>query len=264
MKVDLARESTGRKITAAEKDGSTSDDWASIPRRLSWRGYDVMNVGSVGRADDGQRLRWMHIAGIAVALSINSLVVLYASLPLSARGPTHTWPELAPELRRALILEFVEATVVDPPKLLEPPVPDRVSPRVSRSSQSAPVASSPAPEIASTRVPSPRLNVSVSGSPAIEAAGPASFPTHHPKGAAAALYRRPAISYESTRFDKVWQPTSLAERARQSIFSYTRFCSLNDEMRQIRGCSREEINADLSAREGNRVDITIRPAAAVD
>lgn len=223
-----------------------------------------MVFGSGGRADDGQRLRWEHIAGIAVALSINGFAALYASLPPFARGPAHTSLESAPGLRRALIVEFVEATVVSPPALLDPPVPERVSQRVSRPSLSAPVASSPTPAIASAPVPSPRLRLSVNGALAIEAAAPASVPMHDAKGAAAVFYRRPAISYESTRFDKVWQSTSLAEKARQSTFSYTRLCSLNDEMRQIRGCSREERNADASASRGNRVDTAIRPDAAVD
>jgi hypothetical protein len=223
-----------------------------------------MVFGSGARADAGGRLRWLHIAGIAVAVSVNGLAVLYASLPPIAREPSRTSFESAPGLRRALSVEFVEAAVVDPPESLDPPVPVRVSQRASRPPLSAPVASSPAPEVAPASVPSPRLRLNVSAAQAVDAAAPASVPMHDPRGAAAVFHRRPAISYEPTRFDKTWQSTSLAEKARQSTFSYARFCSLSDEMRQIRGCSREERNADVSASRGNRVDIAIRPDAAVD
>lgn len=223
-----------------------------------------MVFGSGARADVDQRLCWVRIAAIAVALSINGLAMLYASLTPITRGPAHKSLATTPVLRRALIVEFVEATVVEPPDSRDPPMPQRESQRVSRSSLAAPVASSPAPEIASTPVPSPRLRLSLSGSLAIEAETPASFPTHDPNSADAVFYRRPAISYEATRFEKAWLSTSLAEMARQSTFSYARFCSLKDEMTQIRGCSREERNADVSALRGNRVDTAIRPDAAVD
>jgi hypothetical protein len=215
--------------------------------------------------DHRPRLEWARIAGIAVAISVNGFAVFHVSLPPSERSTSVVPLELADRLRHALVVELIEAVVIDPPEERAPPFLERTVSRPAPS-QLPPVAvpafpeSEPDPSLESA----PRLRFGLSQLQSVDEAPPVAARRHDPKAAAALFYRRPAITYEATRFDDAWQPTSLAERGRQSTFSYARHCSLSNELRQVRGCSRDERNATAAAMRGARVDTAIRPDSAVD
>jgi hypothetical protein len=182
--------------------------------------------------------------------------VFHASLPPAEHDPSFAPAQRADAPRQALTVELLEAVTIELPEERAPAVLDRAlyqqPPRqslpVHAPAQPVPVADS-----------APRLRFSLSQlRPSDEVAPLPAWP-RDPKAATAALYRPPAITYEPTRFSDAWQSVSLADRARQSTFSYAAHCSLNAEMRQIRGCSREERNAVLSAKRGTRVDTALRP-----
>jgi hypothetical protein len=217
------------------------------------------------RVDPRPRLEWARIAGIAVAISVNGFAVLHASLPPSARGPSGMPLERVDGLRHALVVELIETVVIDPPKERAPPVAERAVSRPAPS-QSFAVQTPALPESESepSLESAPRLQFGLSQLQPVDEATPASASRRDPKAGAAVFYRPPAITYESTRFDDAWQPASLAERGRRAAFSYAAHCSLIAEMKQIRGCSRDERNAHASAMRGARVDTSIRPDSAVD
>lgn len=220
---------------------------------------------SGGRAEHGTRLQWIRIAGIAAAICVNSLAMFYAWLPAARHDASFAPAERADGPRRALKVEMLEAVVIELPEERAPPAPDRaVSRQAPRQSLPVNAPALPVPEADPALQPAPRLRLGVSQWRALDGLSPLPASPRDPKAAAAALYRPPAITYEPTRFSDAWQSVSLADRARQSTFSYARLCSLSDETRQIRGCSREERNAVLSAMRGSRIDTTIRPDGVVD
>jgi hypothetical protein len=252
-------------VDGAAAHGSNADDGAPSAHRSSLRAPELIVFGTGGRESLGPGPDWKRIAAMAVAISLNGFALLHVSLPPSERGPAFVPPEPVHDGRHALTVEPVEPVVIDMTEVRDPLVPERaVSARASRQSPPVSARALSVPEHEPSVVAAPRFRFGLSELRPIDEVTPAFGPLHDPKAAVEALYRRPAITYEPTRFNDAWVPVSLAERARQSTFSYARSCSLNDEMRQVRGCSRDERNADAAARAGDRVDTTIRPDAAVD
>jgi hypothetical protein len=238
-------------------DGARGNDWPPA--------HALTGRGACGRQERGPRPDWARVAGVALAILINGFAVLHVSLPPSVRSQAPVPLEWAQVPRNALIVESVEAVVIDPPEARDPPTLVSPIPRRPASQPLSRVAARmPQSTPESAPVAPPHVRWSLSELTTIDEVTPAPGARRDPKAASAALYRRPAITYEPTRFNDAWQSQSLAERARQSTFSYARLCSLNDEMRQARGCSRDERNAAASAMRGERVDIALRPDAAVD
>lgn len=220
---------------------------------------------SGARAGHGPRLDWIRVAGIAAAVSVNSLAVLYGWLPAAEHDSSFAPAERADGPRHALVVELFEPVAIALPEKPAPPLRDRaVSRHAARHSLSLHAPAVPVSEADPALEPAPRLRFGVSQWRSLDEVSPLPASPRDPKAAAAKLYRPPAITYEPTRFSDAWQSVSLAERARQSTFSYARHCSLSDETRQIRGCSREERNAVLPASRGSRIDTSIRPDGAVE
>lgn len=225
------------------------------------RCHEAIVFGAGAGVSRGPQLYWSRIGGIAVALIINGFAALYVSLPADQRVFAHVPVESVQGVRRALMVELVA----------NDPIPVRISvaepeaQRAVRQSRSVPVIPTQVVrELDAAPMSIPHAGLDMRGAIVIDEAAESVYPANDPKAAAAVLYRRPALTYEPTRFNDAWRSKSLAARARQSTFSYALFCSLNDEMRQIRGCSRDERNAAAAASRGDRIDIHIRPDAAVD
>jgi hypothetical protein len=232
-----------------------------VPGAMVEAASDVLAKPTSGaHAEHGPRLQWIRIAGIAVAIFVNSLAVFHASLPPSEHDSPFLPAQRADAARHALTVELLEAVTNELPEERAPPALDPGLPHEARRPPlPAKESAMPVPDADLPSDPAPRLRFSLSQLRPGD--GPAPLPAwpRDPKAATAAIYRPPAITYEPTRFSDAWQSVSLADRARQSTFSYAAHCSLNAEMRQIRGCSREERNAILSAKRGTRVDTALRP-----
>ena len=239
--------------------GSPSDEWPSPQARA------LIGGRALRRQERGPRLDWARITGAALAIQINGLAVLYVSLPPSALSRAPDALEWIEGPRHALTVEFIEPVAIDPPQARNPtalvmPVPQH--PSMHPLSKVA--TGTPQPASVSPAIPPPNVRWSLSESTTSDEVTPMPGAWRVPKSSLAVFQRQPAITYVPTRFADAWQPLSLADRARQATFSYARFCALSDEMKQIRGCSREERNADMAAGRGERVNIALRPDAAVE